>query len=211
MLKLHVFAIAPNGAKVRLYLAEKAHAGSKIELEEITVNLVEGQQKSLAFLAMNPFGKIPVLELDDGRVIYESLAIIEYLEELYPETSLWGPDPESRGYARQIERIADAQGLIAIAREIHSTNSPIGLPANPEVAKYHRQLWETGMGHLEEMLQDGRPYLAGERVTVGDCTLQGALQFARFADLDVLKNFPRLRSWCDRFRQRPTVEGVIFS
>jgi hypothetical protein len=43
------------------------------------------------------------------------------------------------------------------------------------------------------------------------CTLQGALQFARFADLDVLTNFPRLRSWCERFRQRSTVEGVIFS
>ena len=62
MMKLHVFAIAPNGAKVRLYLAEKAHAGSKIELEEISVNLVEGQQKAPEFLAMNPFGKIPILE-----------------------------------------------------------------------------------------------------------------------------------------------------
>ena len=49
MMKLHVFAIAPNGAKVRLYLAEKAHAGSKIELEEITVNLVEDNKNRLRF------------------------------------------------------------------------------------------------------------------------------------------------------------------
>ena len=209
-MKLHVFAPAPNGAKVRLYLAEKAHAGSTIDLEEVSVNLVEGQQKSPEFLAMNPFGKIPVLELASGRAILESLSIIEYLEELYPDTSLWGVDPETRAYARQIERIADLSGLIPIAREVHSTNSPIGLPENPPVAAYHREQWKSGLAYLEDALSDGRPFLAGDQVTVGDCTLQGGLQFGRFRGIEALEHFPRLQAWCARFRERPTVEGVIF-
>ncbi len=76
-MKLHAFAPAPNAAKVRLYLAEKALAGCAVEIEEVVVNLLESEQRSEAFLAKNPMGKVPVLELDDGRFITESLPIIE--------------------------------------------------------------------------------------------------------------------------------------
>jgi glutathione S-transferase len=209
-MKLHVFPPAPNGAKVRLYLAEKAEAGCPIALEEVSVNLIEGEQRRPEFLAMNPMGAIPVLELDDGRCIHESLAIIEYFEDLHPEPSLWGPDPESRADARQIERIADLEGLIPIGREVHSTNSPLGLPPNPPVAEHYRKRWQRGLGHLERLMADGRPFLAGDRVTVADCTLQAALQFGRFGKIDALAGLPRLSAWCDAFRQRKTTEGVIF-
>lgn len=209
-MKLHVFPFAPNGAKVRIYLAEKRHAGCVLKIEEVTVNLLEGDHKKPEFLAMNPFGRIPVLELDDGRVLLESLSIIEYLEELHPQPSLWGDDPFERAYARQLERIADLGGLIPIARDVHATNSPLGLPPNEVVSEYHRRLWENGLDHLESVLDDGRPYLAGERVTVADCTLQGGLQFARFRELPVLDGRPRLDAWCTRFRERPTAEGNIF-
>jgi glutathione S-transferase len=209
-MKLYVFPPAPNGAKVRLYLAEKAAAGAPIELEEVIVNLIEGEHRRPEFLAKNPMGAIPVLELDDGRCIHESLAIIEYFEDRHPEPSLWGPDPESRAEARQIERIADLEGLIPIGREIHTTNSPLGLPANPTLAAHYRKRWQRGLDHLESLMADGRPFLAGDRVTVADCTLQAALQFARFGKIDALEGRPLLSAWCDRFRERETTEGVIF-
>lgn len=205
-MKLHVFPIAPNGAKVVLYLEEKAAAGCPIDLEEVPVSLIEGEHRKPEFLAMNPRGTIPVLELDDGTILHESLAIIEYLEELHPTPSLWGDDPKTRALARQLERAADLSGLIPIAREIHASNSPLGRPPDPPVAEYHRALWQRGLAFLEERLSDGRPFLAGDAVTVADCTLAAAFQFARFRELPVLADAPRLQAWDARFRARPSAK-----
>ena len=174
------------------------------------MNLVEGDHKKPEFLKMNPWGRIPVLELDDGRILHESLAIIEYFEDLHPAPSMWGEDAYARAYARQVERIADLSGLIPIARDVHASNSPLGLPPNPLISEYHAELWARGLDFLETLLGDGRPYLAGDRVTVADCTLQGGLQFARFRELAVLEGRPLLDAWCKRFRERPTAEGTVF-
>lgn len=208
-MKLYTFPFAPNPAKVRLYLAEKAQAGCAIELEEVTVSLIEGEHKKTEFLAINPRGAVPALALDDGTVIHESLPIIEYFEDLHPAPSMWGDSPERRAYARQIERIADIGGLIAIARDIHATDSPLGFPPNPPVAAYFRERWQSTIAFLEETMGDGREFLAGDAVTVADCTLQGILQFARFRKLDVLANAPRLGDWCDRFRQRESAQAKL--
>jgi glutathione S-transferase len=175
----------------------------------VLVNLVEGGQKKPDYLKINPFGTVPALETDDGFIIHESLAIIEYLEELQPEPSMWGLDPVSRANARQLERIADLGILIPAAREIHNTNSPLGLPPNPPVAAHYRERWLIAVAHLESVMSDGRPFLAGERVTVADCTLQGALQFTRFRELDVLADAPRLATWNASYRNREASEGVI--
>lgn len=209
MMKLHMFPFAPNPAKVRLYLAEKAELGCEIPLEEVTVNLLESEQKSEAFLAKNPLGTLPVLELDDGTCLYESLPIIEFFEATHPTPSMWGEDPVRAAYARQIERIADLGVLINTARQIHTSNSPLGLPANPPVSEYHEKRRENAVAHLEREMADGRPFLAGDRPTVGDCTLQAILQFARFREIDVLENAPRLQEWCERYRERPAAKKTI--
>ena len=73
-MKLYFFPIAPNPTKVRAYLAEK-----DIEIEQVLVNLPQGEQKTPEFLAKNPLGVLPTLELDDGTWVSESLAIMEYL------------------------------------------------------------------------------------------------------------------------------------
>ena len=208
-MKLHMFPLAPNPAKVRLYLAEKAELGCAVAVEEVMVNLAQGEHQSEAFRALNRRAALPVLELDDGRTLCESLAIIDYLEALHPEPSMWGVDPAEMAYAREVERIADLGGLINIAREIHASNSPLGLPPDPPVAAYHRRRRQSAIEHLESEMADDRPFLAGDRPTVADCTLQAALQFARFRELDVLDEAPRLRAWCDRYRERPAAQRTI--
>lgn len=208
-MKLHIFPFAPNAAKVRLYLAEKRVAGGEIEIEEVLVNLPEGDQKKSDFLKISPFGTVPVLEIGDGVNVHESLPIIEFLEELHPEPSMWGPDPVSRAGARQLERIADLGVLIGAAREIHNTNSPLGLPPNPPVAEHYRARWQQAVAYLENVMADGRPFLAGERVTVADCTMQAALQFARLLKLPVLEGFPRLSEWNAVYREREAAKAVI--
>ena len=88
-MRLYWFQVAPNPTKVRLYVAEKNAAGAGIELEPVVVNLPRGEQNTADFRRLNPFASLPVLELDDGSTIVESLPIIDYLEELHPSPSLW--------------------------------------------------------------------------------------------------------------------------
>jgi glutathione S-transferase len=208
-MKLYVFPIAPNPTKVRLYLAEKAALGGRIDLEEVTVNLLEREQRSAGHKARNPFGTLPVLELDSGRFLIESLVIIDYLERLHPEPTMFGADPESWAHARQLERIADIGVLIPIGRIVHTTDSPVGYPANPAVAAYYRERLRPSLAYLESQLSDGRPFLAGERVTVADCTLAAALQFGRFRKLAFLDESPRLAAWDERYRAREAVRSVF--
>ena len=208
-MKLYTFPVAPNPTKVRLYLAEKAAAGCRIPLEEISVNLIEKSQHSPEHRARNPFGTLPVLETESGRFLIESLVIIDYLEEGFPTPSMFGSDPEARALARQVERIADIGVLIPIARIVHATDSPVGYPANPAVAEYYRERLPRNLAYLEGLLTDGRPFLAGEQVTVGDCTLAAALQFGRFRKLAFLDGHPWLEAWDVRFRSRATARSVL--
>jgi glutathione S-transferase len=198
--KLYYFPPAPNPRKVCTYLAEKG-----IELEKVQVNLLLGEQRSPEHLARNPQGKLPVLELDDGSTIAESLPIIEYLEELHPEPVMIGETPEERAHVRSIERIADLGVLIPAARCVHAIRSPLGLPANPEVAKDSLESVHRGMALLDEGLATS-PFLAGDRVTIADCTLWGAVTFAGFFGIEIDDGHPNVQRWKRDFFGRPSAQ-----
>jgi glutathione S-transferase len=208
-LTLYAFPVAPNPTKVRLYLAEKALGGASLELEQVMVNLREGEQKSPEHRARNPFGKLPVLELPDGTHLIESLAIIEYLEELYPDPPMLGREPLERARVRELERVADLGVLISVARIVHATNSPLGLPAVPEVARLAREALQGPLDVLDQRLGDGRPFLAGERVSVADCTLAAAFQFARFGKVELDPAFANLARWDRAYRERAPGKAVL--
>ena len=208
-MKLYFFPVAPNPTKVRLYLAEKAAGGTSIDLTEVTVNLREGEQKSPEHLARNPFGKLPVLELDDGSFLTESLAIIEYFEELHPDPPLIGTTPLERLRVRELERIADLGVLLPVGLIVHTTNSPLGLPPKPEMASHYREVLPNALGFLDRRLDDGRPFLAGERPTLADCTLAAAFQFGRFGGVEIDASFENLARWDESFRGRPSAKSVL--
>ena len=208
-MKLYVFPIAPNPTRVRLYLAEKRAAGGSPRIEEVQVNLRGGEQKTPEHLARNPAGKLPVLELDDGSFLTESLAIIEYLEELWPEPPLIGRTPEQRARVRELERIAEMSVLHPIARAVHATRSPLGWPPAPEVAAHALAALPDGLTRLDAVLADGRPFLAGDHPTLADCTLAAALQFGRFGQLPLSALGTHLGHWDERYRARPAARSVL--
>ena len=208
-MKLYMFPVAPNPTRVRLYLAEKAAAGTKIPIEQIAVNLPQGEQRSPEHRARHPLGKLPVLELDDGRFFTESLAIIEYLEELHPDPPLIGTSPEERMRVRELERLAELGVLVPVARIVHATNSPIGAPPEPAVAESARSVLPDGLRVLDDTLADGRPFIAGERPTIADCTLAAALQFGRFRDVTVDPAFENVVAWDERYRARPPAKTTL--
>jgi glutathione S-transferase len=208
-MRLFFFPIAPNPTRVRLYLAEKALAGTKIELVEELVDLRAGTQRTPEHLARNPLGKLPVLEVAPGSFLTESLAIIEYLEEIHPQPPLIGATPEERARVRELERICELAVLLPIARILHGTKSPLGLPPAPEVAAHARAALPDGLRVLEARLADGRPFLAGAAVSIADCTLAAGFQFARFGGVELPGGLPELARWDRAFRARPSAQRVL--
>jgi glutathione S-transferase len=206
---LHFFPVAPNPTKVRLYIAEKEAGGAALGVDESLVNLPSGEQNSPAHLARNPLGKLPALELDDGSYVVESLAIIEFLEELHPEPAMIGRDPRERARVRELERICDLGVLLSIGRWVHATRSPLGLPASPEIAENAREALKRPLQLLDSCLADGRTFVAGSQPTVADCTLAAALQFGRFGEFALDPSLENLHAWDQRYRERPAVKTVL--
>jgi len=208
-MKLYWFQVAPNPTKVRLYIAEKIAAGAAIELEGVVVKLPKGEQASPAHRARNPFESLPVLELDDGSTIIESLSIIDYLEEMYPLPPMWGLEPRERARAREVERIVEQRLLNPLIAYVHATRSPTGRPPNDHVAQWAASEWPAALLYLDALVSDGRAFLLGETVTVGDCSLAAALQFARFSKVDLLDGLDALARWDAAYRERSVPRMVL--
>lgn len=208
-MKLYMVPLAPNPTKVMLYIAERAELGTDMAIEQIVVNTLKGRHKEPEHLARNPFGTLPTLELDDGAYILESLAIIAYLEDKFPDHALLAGSAEERGQARDIERIADLRIATPMAGYAHATNSPLGLPPNPERAAELAASIQAPLDYLEGLLGDGRELLTGSGPSIADCTLQAGLQFCRFAEADLLGERPLLRAWDERYRARPAAQAVL--
>jgi glutathione S-transferase len=174
-MKLYDFPNAPNPRRVRVVAAEKG-----IELDYVTVDMTKREHKSPEFMQKNPSGKIPVLELEDGTCIGESIAICRYLEALYPTPNLFG---ETTLEIAQIE-MAHRQIELELMSQIGTSwvNGPIvakmGLVEPIEAAKqrsdsltnsYYRRM----NGELGQ-----RDYIAGDRYTMADITAAIAIDFA---------------------------------
>lgn len=208
-MKLYWFQVAPNPTKVRLYIAEKIAGGAAIELEGVVVKLPKGEQRSPEHRARNPFESLPVLELDDGACLVESLSIIDYLEEMYPLPPMWGLEPRERALARQVERIVEQRLLNPLIAYVHATRSPTGRPANEHVAQWACAEWPAALLYLDNLLADGREFLMGDHVSVADCTLAATLQFARFNKTDLLHGLDALTHWDCQYRERAVARMVL--
>jgi glutathione S-transferase len=200
-MKLYDFPFAPNPRKLRIYLAEKG-----IEIPRVTINIVNGEQNQPAFLAKNPMGTLPALELDDGSVLTESLAIIHYFEELYPEPPMIGTTPLERAHVRRLEQIAYGNVLGPVARLFHATRALLpGAKPNPALADAARAALPRPLGVLNDEVGE-RPFVAGERPSIADCTLFAAFKLAEMAEIDLAPG-ANLARWFAAFSQRPSAEA----
>jgi len=188
-----------NPRRVHLYLAEKG-----LDIPRRQIDFSANEQRSAEFLALNPLGRVPVLLLEDGTTITESAAIVEYLEELYPEPPMIGTTAVQRAQVRALERIG--QDLITRGQLwlIHTSAYFADRRQNPEVAAAAKLLVDPLLDGLEIHLAD-QPFLAGDRVTVADCTVFAMLQSCRVRfDKPLADDLPRLDAWYWRFAGRPS-------
>ncbi|MDB5578547.1 MAG: Glutathione S-transferase, N-terminal domain [Bradyrhizobium sp.] len=199
-MKLHQMRRGTNPRRVIIYLAEKG-----IDVPRVEVDGAAREHKTAAFLAMNPAGKVPVLELDDGRAISESAAIVEFLEELHPAPPMIGANPVQRARVRAVERIAS--DLIA-RTQIWLMHANVHFAArvqqDPAVAAAVKPLVDDLLDLIEAHIGD-EPFVAGHRVTIADCTLFALFQTCReLIDVPLGAGRPRLDAWYARFAERPS-------
>jgi glutathione S-transferase len=195
---------APNPRRVRIFLAEKGVAYDTIE-----VSIATAAHQTPEFRKKNPLALLPVLELADGKILRESIAICRYLEELNPEPNLFGADPWERAQIEQWNRHAELELLIPIASVFRNTNA-FWNGRIKQSAEYGEIMREVVTGRFDwfdsELAQ--RPYIAGPRFTVADITALCAIDFGKVSKIRIdAQTHPHLAAWHTRVSERPSVRA----
>ena len=189
---------SPYARRVRVYLAEK-----NIRIPVADAESAAGPEKTHDYLAANPKDTLPVLEFDDGALLPESLAIIEYFEERHPKPPMIGTEPAERARVRAVDRWAEFGVLlpvVAIVRYGHP-RFETRVRQSPDVVRAARDELASGTHCLDKAIGTNA-FLAGETVTIADCTLFAALKYAEEMGVRLGAELPRLRDWYTRFIER---------
>ncbi len=192
---------ALNPRRVRIFLAEKGVAYDTIE-----VDIAKAANQSPEFRKKNPLALLPVLELADGKVLRESIAISRYVEELYPEPNLFGADAWERATIEQWNRHAELELLWPTQQVFRNTHEfwKGRIKQVPEFADVMREHLAARYAWFDKELAQ-RPYLAGDRFTVADITAAGSVDFARVAKIRIYPDAqPHLAAWKARVDERPS-------
>jgi glutathione S-transferase len=212
-LKIHDIAGFPNPLRIRIVLAEKGLAS---QIEFVNVDLPAAEHKQSAFLAKNPTGTVPVLELDDGTFISECTAITEYLDNLDGNPTLTGKTPREKAVIHMMQKRAESELIDAIGIYFHHATPGLGSKleafkspeweGRQEWGQRHRDKAVRGMRYFDEVLKS-RPYVAGEQFSMADTTVLGGLLFAGFAQIEVPPECSALLEWKARMYERPSVKN----
>jgi len=203
-MKLYDGGRAPNPRRVRIYLAEK---GIEVPLEPVDMGALA--HKSAAFAAINPLQLLPALQLDDGTVLTESIAICRYFERLHPEPPLFGTDAKDSAVIEMWERRIEFHLLAPVShvfRNSHPAMKEMEVPQVPAWADANRPRVSDFLTLLDGELKNRR-YVAGDRFTVADITGLVAVDFMKPAKLIVPETLVHVRRWHDEMSARPSAKA----
>jgi glutathione S-transferase len=206
-MKFYDCTTAPSPRRVRIFMAEKG-----IEIPTVQVDLRNGEQLSDAFRKINPRCTVPVLELDDGTCLNETLAICHYLESQYPEPNLMGRDAREQALVINWNEQVMLEGFLAGADALRNVakgfanralTGPKDFGQIPELAERGRARLEEFMAMLDGRLADS-PYVALDRYTLADIGAYVCVDFAGWIKLPVLEQWPNIRRWHEELSARPS-------
>jgi glutathione S-transferase len=206
-MKLYEMTAAPNPRRVRIFLAEKG-----ITVPFVQVDMRKGEHKAPEFLKKNPSGKIPVLELDDGTCIAESVAICRYFEALHPKPSLFGATPKELGRIEMTNRQLELELLGQVG--VSWVNGPIVAQMAPGRFKQNLQAKESSDAAVRSFYKrlDGelasREYMADNAYSIADITGLVTIDFAgSLVDLKPDAALTNLWRWHAAVSSRPSAKA----
>lgn len=203
-MKLYSLKGAPNPRRARIFIAEKR---ANVPVEEF--ELEAGTHRQPGFLKRNPLGLLPVLELDTGETISESVAICRYFDELIPEPPLFGRSSRERVGVEMWTRHMEHELLLPVI-DIFVHTHPLWAGRRTQVAAYgelrHGLLVER-LKWLDDVLKD-REFIAADRYTIADITAQVAVLTGRAVSrLVIPEDHKNLARWWAAVSKRPTARA----
>jgi glutathione S-transferase len=199
--KLFDSPVAPNPRRVRIFLAEK---GISVPMER--VDLAKLEQKTPEFAAINPLLRIPVLVLDNGEIITESIAICRYFEEIAPNPPLFGRNPLDKARVEMWQRRAELEFFFPVAlafRHSHPAMVEMEKPRIAELVEPSRERAIKFAHFLDAELADRR-FLVGDSFSVADITALVATDFARPARIALPEHLVHFARWRAEVSARPS-------
>jgi glutathione S-transferase len=200
-MKLYDGGRFPNPRRVRVFIAEKGIAMPPLQ----QVDLAAMEHKSEAFTAINPSQEIPVLELDDGTVIAESVAICRYFEEVNPEPPLFGVGATGKAMVEMWHRRVELglfASITAAFRHGHPGMAGHEIPQVAEWAAINRERVEKQLRLLDNQLSRHR-FVTGDAYTIVDITAMIAVDFMRLPKLMIPEDCAHLKRWHGEVAARP--------
>jgi len=198
-------SIGPNPKVVRMFMAEKG-----IELPRVEVDIRGGENRREPFLAKNPSGQCPALEMDDGTIIAEITAICEYLDEKYPGPSLIGGTPEQRAETRMWTRRIDLNIVEPMANGFRYTDGlkmfQDRMHCIPAAGEDLKQIAQQHLTWLDGLMA-GKQFVCGERLTLADILLFGFVDFFNGARQPINQDNKNVVAWHARMKARPSAEA----
>jgi glutathione S-transferase len=212
-MRFYDYPLAPSPRKVRLFIAEKG-----LEVPTVEVDLRARAQHDPQFLAKNPGATVPVLELDDGTCLTESLAICHYLEQVHPEPNLMGHDAKEQALVLMWTDIQTLEGYLGLAEALRNGHEAfkgraLGGPKSyeqiPALAERGRRRAEDYFDKLEARLGES-PFIAGNRYTYADIVGYVYVGFAGRAlgGAKPLEGRLALKRWHDTIAARPAIRNA---
>ena len=202
-MKLYGSPVAPNPRRVRIFLAEK-----DIEVPTVDVDIIKSENRQPDFLAKNPLGGVPILELDDGAIIAESTAICRYFEETKPEPPLMGLDATDRAIVEMWLRRVEFEVAFPIFQTFRNTHDFFKgrIHQVPEWGAACKKRAIQQLAWLDGELTD-RPFVAGDRYTIADIALLVGIDFGRVSEIRVEPEHKNLTRWYGEVSSRPSAKA----
>lgn len=202
-MKIYNSSMAPNPRRVRVFLAEK---GIQVPYEDI--DIAKGVNRQAEFRKKNPMAGVPVLELDDGTCIAESVAICRYFEELHPEPPLFGVGAKERASVDMWNRRMEFNVLQPIADSFRQRHEFFKgrIRQCPDYAEVQRQNAEDSLKWLDSELANRR-FIAGDKFTIADITALIAIDFGRISKIAIQPDQKNLARWHAEVSARPSAKA----
>jgi glutathione S-transferase len=195
---------APNPRRVRMFLAEK---GIAVAYEEI--DIMKGQHREAAFTKANPMQRVPVLVLDDGTAISETVAICRYFEETKPEPALFGTGALERATIEMWNRRMELGLLMHVAaafRHTHPGGAALEVPQFKEFGEANKPRALEVMKVMDQQLAATK-FIAGDTFSIADITGVIAVDFARVIKLRIPEELKHLARWHAEISARPSAKA----